>query len=659
MGLTPARLEWREQAPFDIDFNDVYFSREGGREETEHVFIHHNNLVKRFEQWREDRPFVIGETGFGSGLNVLCAYHCFVAHAPPEARLHIISVEKHPFTSAALQQALSVWPSLAETAGRLMQQWPSPVKGVHRLLLDERVTLDLHFGEASEMLTGLDGRVDAWFLDGFAPGRNPEMWQTALFEAMATASRPHATLATFTCAGSVRRGLTAAGFECRKVPGFGRKREMLSGHLSLSSADAAPIEPGRAATPWYQPPQAAKKGSRIAIIGAGLAGATTAHALARRGRQVTVFDPHPPGSGASGNRQGALYVRLAAEVNAQSRFYLTALQYAINFLERLDPHHTLWQPCGLLQLATTGQETERQRRSIEAFGLPEALLTRVDREQAETLAGVTLADSVNSALYYPGAGWVAPGALCHTLMTTPGVHHRAHRVSALARTSAAWQLRLEDGTTAEFDQVILACADHLETFISSSWLPIQYIRGQVSEFYLDDEALAASPRCVVCAEGYTPPALNGVQSIGASFAPHDRTLSPRQADHHHNLERLAAALPELAQRLQSRAPEARVGIRCATPDKSPWIGPIPEAERWQHDYALLRRDATRVPATPGACLPGLWITAGHGSRGLVSAPLAAEMLASRLCREPMPLERELVDHVHPGRRLIRDLIRNR
>ncbi|RKR06740.1 tRNA 5-methylaminomethyl-2-thiouridine biosynthesis bifunctional protein [Kushneria sinocarnis] len=659
MGLTPARLEWRDRAPFDIDFEDVYFSREGGREETHHVFIHHNALAERFARWSGERPFVIGETGFGSGLNVLSAYHCFLAHAPPEARLHVVSVEKHPFTAEALHQALSVWPSLGEAVDSLLRQWPAPVRGVHRLMLDERVTLDLHFGEALEMLATLDGRVDAWFLDGFAPGRNPDMWQPVLFEALAAASRPGATLATFTCAGEVRRGLAAAGFACRKVPGFGRKREMLTAHLAPTPGHDAPVEPARATTPWFQPPPPARAEAPIAVIGAGLAGTTVAHALARRGRRVTVFDPQPAGQGASGNRQGALYIRVAAETNVQSRFYLAALQYATRFLERLDPHHTLWQPCGLLQLAGSAREDERQRRCIDAFNLPDTLLERVDRSRAEALAGVSLADSVRSALYYPAAGWAAPGELCRTLMTTPGIQQRHNRVTALTPGGAGWQLALDDGATAEYDQVVLACADRLDEFISPEWLPIQHIRGQVSEFTLERNAPVATPRCVVCADGYTPPPHHGIQSIGASFAPHDREMAPREADHGHNLARLAAALPELARQLQPLAPRARVGIRCATPDKSPWIGPIPDGERWQHDYALLRHDATRVPAIPGAYLPGLWTSAGHGSRGLVSAPLAAELLASRLCDEPMPLERGLVDHVHPGRRLIRDLIRNR
>ncbi|MGO1345373.1 tRNA (5-methylaminomethyl-2-thiouridine)(34)-methyltransferase MnmD, partial [Chromohalobacter japonicus] len=203
--LSAPDLEWRaddvSDAPYSSVYDDVYFSRHDGRAETVHVFLDGNRLPERFAAWREARPFVIGETGFGTGLNMLCAWTCFEQHAPAEARLHLVSTEKYPFPRDALARALAIWPDLAAQARPLIDQWPEPLSGVHRLWLSERVTLDLHFGDAAERLTRLDGRVDAWFLDGFSPAKNPDMWQPELFEAMANVSRPGATFATFTCAG--------------------------------------------------------------------------------------------------------------------------------------------------------------------------------------------------------------------------------------------------------------------------------------------------------------------------------------------------------------------------------------------------------------------------------------------------------------------------
>ncbi|MGB8713527.1 MAG: tRNA (5-methylaminomethyl-2-thiouridine)(34)-methyltransferase MnmD, partial [Onishia taeanensis] len=287
--LDVACLDWPRddadsEAPHSSAFDDVYFSRHDGRAETEHVFINANRLPERLAAWQSPRPFVIGETGFGTGLNMLCAWAAFERHAPATARLHLISTECFPMTRDDLERALTAWPEFHDKAACLTAQWPAPLAGVHRLHLAARVTLDLHFGDSAERLGQLDGRVDAWFLDGFAPSKNPDMWQPALFTAMARASRPGATFATFTCAGVVKRGLKAVGFAWRKVPGHGRKREMLAGEI-----DAPPHHDPRPTTPWFTPPTA-KHARHVAVIGAGLAGTTVAEALARRGVAVTLIE---------------------------------------------------------------------------------------------------------------------------------------------------------------------------------------------------------------------------------------------------------------------------------------------------------------------------------------------------------------------------------
>ncbi|MCM2130018.1 bifunctional tRNA (5-methylaminomethyl-2-thiouridine)(34)-methyltransferase MnmD/FAD-dependent 5-carboxymethylaminomethyl-2-thiouridine(34) oxidoreductase MnmC [Larsenimonas rhizosphaerae] len=647
-GLTPARLSWRDDAPEADDYGDVYFSREDGLEETRHVFIHHNHLPERLADWDESRPFVIGETGFGSGLNMLCACACFEQYAQPTARLHLVSVEKHPFSPDDLKRAQSAWPMLAPWAEAIQRQWPAPVAGIHRLVLSERITLDLHLGEAVEMITALDGTVDAWFLDGFAPSRNPDMWQPALFEAMARVSRPRATFATFTCAGFVKRGLKAAGFAIKKVAGYGRKREMLVGEL-VESTPTAP----RAATPWFIPPTP-PQGDTIAVIGAGLAGISCAEALARRGRRVLLIDP-APGQGGSGNDQGALYIKPAASPNDQSHFYLAGLQYSLRWLARLDPSMAHWAPCGVLSLALDEKGLTRQRTMLARFGLPDTLLREVSCEEAGRLAGTPVA---SGGIYFPTAGWASPRGLCHLARQWPGITLTTAALSSLDYQDDNWHLMLDTGATLRADQVILACAEATRHWPEAAHLPLQPIKGQVSQA----PALEATPgpECVVCGRGYAPPPHLGLQSFGASFHPGHTDTEVSREDHEYNLTVLAEALPDYTTHLLANAPnlKGRSALRCATPDKSPFIGPAPRAERWRTDYQGLGKDARRFHSdVPGACWPGLWISTGHGSRGLCSAPLAAEILASRICDEPAPLPRHLMDHLHPGRRIIRDLIR--
>ncbi|SHM35955.1 bifunctional tRNA (5-methylaminomethyl-2-thiouridine)(34)-methyltransferase MnmD/FAD-dependent 5-carboxymethylaminomethyl-2-thiouridine(34) oxidoreductase MnmC [Vreelandella subglaciescola] len=655
--LTRPALSWENGAPHSQAFEDVYFSRQDGRAETEHVFLDANRLPERFAAWQAPRAFVIGETGFGTGLNMLCAWACFERHAPPGARLHLVSTEKYPLARESLARALSAWPALADYARTLCQQWPDAVAGVHRLLLGPRVTLDLHFGDTTERLSLLDGKVDAWFLDGFAPSKNPQMWQPDLFSAMATRSRPGATFATFTCAGVVKRGLKAAGFSWQKVPGFGRKREMLAGHI-----DTPPDDTRRQSTPWFTPP-AAKPARHVVVIGAGIAGASVAAALARRGVTVTVVEKTAPAAGGSGNRQGALYVKLAADTNNQSRFYLAGLMYSRRLLDALDPEHRLWQPSGVVQLALSEKEAARQRRFGEHHPLPDELVRGLDHTALNREAGVEIAAA--QGLFYPQAGWVRPAALCEHLLAQPGITLTLGEVSTLERDEDGdgWRVALADGTAISADQVVIASAQLANRFAQTQALPLQPVRGQVSEIPLPDGV--TGPERVVCAGGYAPPALDGVLTVGASFVPDcaEDDLCPR--DHTHNLAELEHMLPALSRALVEAGAElrpeqmhGRAAIRAASPDKTPYAGPVPNAAAWREDYAALGKDASQTFTTAGKHHAGLWVSAAHGSRGFSSAPLCAEVIASHLCDEPLPLEAPLADHLHPGRRLIRALSRS-
>lgn len=653
-----AELDWRVddgnvEAPFSTDYDDVYFSRQDGREETQFVFIDNNDLPARFASWQEPRPFIIGETGFGTGLNMLCAWACFEQNAPAQARLHLVSTEKHPLTAESLTRAWQSWPQLSPQAAALIAQWPPAVAGVHRLQLDPRITLDLHFGDAADCLSRLDGQVDAWFLDGFAPSKNPDMWQPALFEALASASRPGATFATFTCAGVVRRGLAAAGFHWRKVPGFGRKREMLRGERDDTTRPSA-----RLSTPWFQPPPV-RSTRHIAVIGGGIAGASVAAALARRGSHVTLIDRTGIASGASGNPQAALYVKLAIETNLQSRFYLAALLYTQRWLARLDPERRWWSDCGLLQLAQTPRDAERHQRFLAHYDLPASIVSASDASRTATLAGIELDQP---ALHYSRAGWVDPIALCRHLAAMPGIETLEDELRSLRETEAGWQLQMAE-TSLTVDQVVFATGHASHAWLDG--LPLQAVRGQVSTLSVSQNAClfnGSSLDRVLCAEGYVMPPRDGKLTFGATFSPNDDDAGIRESDHQRNLDELAHLAPSIAERLASVTPaacEGRASVRGASPDKTPYAGPLPEMDRWRRDYAALGKDAKRVLDRPGSHYPGLWVSTAHGSRGMVSAPLCAELIASRIHAEPMPLERELVDHLHPGRRIIADLIRGR
>jgi tRNA 5-methylaminomethyl-2-thiouridine biosynthesis bifunctional protein len=223
-------VEWKQGQPFASAFQDVYFSSDNGLLETNYVFLQGNNLATRWQQ-HNFQTFTITETGFGTGLNFLCAAKLWLETAPKDAVLNFISVEKYPLTLQDITTALKLWPELSALSLPLLNQYATLMDAKNIRLYHNRIQLSLLIGDATEQLSHLQNKTDAWFLDGFSPAKNPDMWQPALFEQMARLSHPNTTFATFTSAGMVRRGLISAGFKVNKREGFGKKRETIDGYF--------------------------------------------------------------------------------------------------------------------------------------------------------------------------------------------------------------------------------------------------------------------------------------------------------------------------------------------------------------------------------------------------------------------------------------------
>lgn len=221
-------LAWRNQQPYSAEFDDVYFSSDNGLLESEYVFLQGNYLSKRWQALQSPK-FTIIETGFGTGLNFLSCAKSWLETSLPHCELHFISVEKYPLSLDDIAAALDLWPELTVYKQAFLNHYPKAVNGKSVLIFDKRIRFTLLIGDAAEQLITLNIQADAWFLDGFAPSKNPEMWQSNLFKQMARLSHTQTTFATFTSAGEVRRSLIAAGFNVQKILGFGKKREMLIG----------------------------------------------------------------------------------------------------------------------------------------------------------------------------------------------------------------------------------------------------------------------------------------------------------------------------------------------------------------------------------------------------------------------------------------------
>ncbi len=214
--------------PKSQEFDDLYFSADDGLAESRFVFLDRNNLP---QNWLEKEKFVVCETGFGTGLNFLTAWKLFEETTKSPQSLNFISFEKYPLDCQKIAAYLEPWEAFFENRLQdLVAHYPPKIPGFHRIIFNERVTLTLIFEDVNEAIPTLVADVDAWFLDGFKPSTNPDMWSETVIENMARLSHKGSSLATFTAAGKVRRDLIAAGFEIDKVAGFGRKRDMIVGH---------------------------------------------------------------------------------------------------------------------------------------------------------------------------------------------------------------------------------------------------------------------------------------------------------------------------------------------------------------------------------------------------------------------------------------------
>ena len=657
--IQPANLEFNaEGTPVSRDFDDVYFSNDNGLEETRYVFLDGNHLGTRFPE-HPRRLFVVAESGFGTGLNFLTlwqAFDCFRA-AYPEAtlqRLHFISFEKFPLTAHDLRLAHQRWPELAHWAEQLQTQWPPAIGGCHRLILDDgRVTLDLWLGDINDLTDKLDDsmnqKVDAWFLDGFAPAKNPDMWSPHLFSAMARLARPGATLATFTSAGFVRRGLQEAGFTMRKTKGFGRKRDMLVGVMEQDLAIPAQA-------PWFA--RRASTSREVAIVGGGIASALLSLALLHRGWQVTLYcADEAPATGASGNRQGALYPLLSAHDPALFQFFPAAFTFARRLYDSL-PVAFDHDWCGVTQLGWD-EKSQQKITQMLSLGLPEDIAHAVTAQQVAETAGV---DTGCGGIQYPLGGWLCPAELTSAAIAlgqSRGLTvHYAHKVQSLSRT-AHWELRFADGKEAQHASVVLANGHHISQFTQTASLPVYPVGGQVSHIPTAPEL--SKLRQVLCYDGYLTPQnpSNGHHCIGASYHRGETDMQYSEADQQQNRQRLVDCFPDAswAKEVDVSEGQARCGVRCATRDHLPMAGNVPDYDATLEVYQDLADNKETAVSAP--VHPELFMLGGLGSRGLCSAPLLAEALAAQMSDEPVPLDRVTLAGLNPNRLWVRKLLKGK
>jgi tRNA 5-methylaminomethyl-2-thiouridine biosynthesis bifunctional protein len=602
--LAAEPVAWRaDGVPYSERFDDIYHTETGALAQSRHVFLGGCGLP---EAWAGRPQWRILETGFGLGLNFLTTWQAWRAVANRPRLLHFVSVEAHPVGPEDLLRAATAYPELASLAKELVAQWHGLLPGFHRLAFDEgRVLLTLCIGDVQAMLRAQRFEADSIFLDGFSPQQNPAMWSPDTLKAVSRFARQGTGLATWTYARPVRDVLSQNGFQLERREGLPPKRDCLAGVF-------APAWTVRRRGPA---PKHIEKPGRCAVIGAGLAGAAVAASLARRGWQVTVLDAADrPAAGASGLPVGVMAPHVSPDDALLSRLTRAGIRATWIELERLLEQGRDWCASGVLE-----------RRPESDTRVPPGWSDSGPNESwpaSTAQLAQTGLPADTPALWHARAGWVRPSRLIEAWLGEPGVEFCGNAtVARVSHSAAVWQLFGDDGRLlAEADRVVVAAGYQSGRFAPQ--LPLQPVRGQVAWGCMTGElALPATP---LNGDGHLiahVPEDEGalLWLAGATFDRDSADLAPNDADAAANRERLKRLHPIAAAALAGSfvrgEVNAWVGVRCASGDRRPLVGPLNE--------------------------DGLWACTALGSRGLSFAALCAELLAAEWHGEPLPLPANL------------------
>jgi tRNA 5-methylaminomethyl-2-thiouridine biosynthesis bifunctional protein len=613
--LTPARAGYDSRGILkSVVYDDVYHSGSGAYGQAEHVFLHGNRLAQR---WRGRRGFTVCETGFGLGRNFLALWDAWRNDAARSSRLHVVSFEAHPFPKAELARFLlaDIPDRLRPLGEALVAAWPALLPGVHRLEFEAgALTLTLAFGPVQKLARQIDASVDAYFLDGFSPARNPDMWSAGLFGQLVRMAAKGATAASWCCASRVRKALSDAGFLVNKAPGFGAKREMMVATLRAAL--------GRDAGRHARVP--------AIVVGGGIAGAGVAYGLACRGHPVTVVDPafaHGRGANQRGHLAVAMTPLVARDDNFRARLSRAGLACAARRWANVQDAPTR---CGTLDLACTVDDAREKRSTLRTLGFPDDWVRWVDRAEAAGLAGVQVP---HGAVYFSEGRRVRPEPLLESLLGHDLIQCRTATVSRLRQTGGgAWSALAESGVEIAAAPVLVAAnASAARALLARSAGPavpyrvasIENVAGQVS--YFDAVGAAGRVRANLAGNGYWLPAAADMNVAGGTYECGRPHAAVTAGGHRQVADKAAALLGVDADELLGRLgrPSGWAGMRAVATERLPVIGQVPEAE-------------------------GLWVACGYASRGFTWSALAGDVIAAHLNAEPVPLERELLRAVSPA-----------
>lgn len=597
-------MELKNNTPYSNEFDDIYFSPEDGVAETKHVFLNGNNITEKFTNLNPYNYFKIAETGFGTGLNFLVTATEFLNHAPDTAQLFYYSFEKFPLAASEIKTALNRWNFIfGNLLDQLCNNYPVRVNGWHKISIHPRITLILVFDDATNGIKDLPTHIHAWYLDGFAPSKNPDLWSDDLFTAIKNHSYSGSSLATFTAAGHVRRGLESAGFKIEKTKGFGRKRDMVIGTYTANDAPTYQID-------HLSQPQ------KIAIIGGGIAGLSTARTLQNYGHDVTLFEQTHIASGGSGNPIGLYNPRLTAQQSHDGIFYTGAFAHAHHLFQSITKNETQdiqFNPIGAFHFITDVTKEKRFSKLLESNQWHKSEIDLFSATETSELVGLK---TDYPSLCIKHAGYISPHKLCTHLAQTINIQINA--IEHISQTpNGQWLVH-----DTPFDHVIITNGTGYNKIhhVNLPTLPIQIVRGQITTARLNPNH--TQPTHALCYGGYIAPIQDNEYVIGSTFQPWLDTPHSRDEDNEDNLSKICKIFPSLNGQFSITGD--RTNFRATAKDRLPAIG----------------------EAAPRS---SLWLNTAHGSHGLVSAPMGATLIAHAINNAPAPLAQSCLNALNPKR----------
>lgn len=679
--ITSATIEWQtddtgHKVPVSSEFGDVYFSNADGLAESRHVFIHGNQLPKRLAALTPNQCFTIAELGFGTGLNVLAVWQLWrqlraTQTAVASARLHILTTEKHPIVLEDLTQILALWaqraPELADLIAQLLANYPPLIGGCHRLSFhDDHLTLDIWLGDAAASLASLDSiastsqhpithqhnaAIDAWFLDGFAPSCNQSLWTDAIFTQMQRLSTVGSTVATYSCAGVVKRGLQHHGFSIEKIKGFGRKNNMLTAKKQVD--DSSLIPPFRDNFIHQNISQNSHPQTKKSIvIGAGVAGLLTAWALATRGVDVVLVDKIAPLAGASGNPRALLAPKMTPIHHVSEHLHTLGYLYSNRLYRQLNKKALLAHTAPVLEQTGALDLLLKSNINIEHIAAyPNEMATTLTPAHAQQKSGLQH-QNLSENLYLPQAALINPQALKTVILAHPKIHFQAINITQIEENDChvrvyGYQDINNHGVSSQYKKVISITADHVvicaayeSHYLDARIFNCRKIRGQLSWFTPTAQQVAALPKLPLKYNGYcalfntqtheTPANGDGAYQtqflLGASFIRNEIATDIRDEEHQISRDKLVTAIAELENIIPTDTQQwqARAGVRTQTPDYHPMVGRLAASAR-------------------------LWTLSAMGAKGYAFAPLCAEALANMMLGEFVPLSIAMLARLSPSR----------